>query len=220
MIIIIYKRCIVNILDVLFTRNLPEYYQIGDIVTDPVIINNTEKYKKIIFPIMATASTIAACLIIVFSLGMGRGGSGGSVNPTDVLNNGEIIETSDIVNSNNDRVDSVIPLPEDEESTQKGEEETSKIIEDDTTKEYEEDTNKNTENDTEGPMTESAAKMIALTHAKLKAEDVEFTGSNLQDVDERYVYKISFKTKNNPSITYYNYEIDAITGEVLLAEKN
>lgn len=56
-----------------------------------------------------------------------------------------------------------------------------------------------------------SAKGIALSDAKLTDKDVTFTKTKLDKDDGRYVYEIEFYSTSNE----YDYEIDALTGEVL-----
>ncbi len=55
------------------------------------------------------------------------------------------------------------------------------------------------------------AKTIVLEHAKLVEGDVQFYQSNLEIDDGRAIYEIDFWHGN----TKYNYDVDALTGEVL-----
>lgn len=57
---------------------------------------------------------------------------------------------------------------------------------------------------------EAAAKAIALQHAGVNEADLTFVKSELEREDGRMVYDISFYKGN----TEYDYEIDAITGEI------
>ena len=60
-------------------------------------------------------------------------------------------------------------------------------------------------------LTEEQAKTKALAHAGLKAADVKFVECQLETDDGRSVYDIEFYSES----AEYDYEIDALTGEVL-----
>lgn len=62
------------------------------------------------------------------------------------------------------------------------------------------------------PVTEEKAKEIALAHAKLKADQVRFLQSHLDQDDGRQVYDVEFCGKDHKE---YDYTIDATTGEIL-----
>ena len=59
---------------------------------------------------------------------------------------------------------------------------------------------------------EEAAREIALQHAGLTAEQVTFLPTDLEIEDGRQVYDVEFYTAG---YTEYDYEIDAVTGEVV-----
>lgn len=61
-------------------------------------------------------------------------------------------------------------------------------------------------------ITEEKAKEIALGHAKLKADQVVFLQSHLDQEDGHQVYEVEFYSKDHME---YDYTIDAATGEVL-----
>ena len=62
---------------------------------------------------------------------------------------------------------------------------------------------------------EEKAKSAALSHAKLKAEQVTFVSCNLEWEDGRRVYEVEFYTASGQE---YCYEIDAYTAKVLSAD--
>ena len=61
------------------------------------------------------------------------------------------------------------------------------------------------------PITEEAAKEIALTQAGFKADEVTFTKVKLDTDNGKSVYEIEFTQGN----TEYEYDIDAATGDIL-----
>lgn len=62
---------------------------------------------------------------------------------------------------------------------------------------------------------EKAAKEIALTHAGLTADEATFLPTELEREDGRQIYDVAFYTAENAA---YDYEIDAVTGEVVRCE--
>lgn len=82
------------------------------------------------------------------------------------------------------------------------------------------DTTVSGQNATEKPIesstiTKESAKMIALSHAGAKEENIERFESMLDYEDGRQVYEIEF----NFNGFEYDYEIDAKTGEILKFDK-
>ncbi len=69
---------------------------------------------------------------------------------------------------------------------------------------------------TDGYIGEERAKAAALTHAGLKESDVSNMIVKLDRDDGRYVYDVEFLQGN----TEYDYEIDAVTGNVLKYDKD
>lgn len=63
-----------------------------------------------------------------------------------------------------------------------------------------------------GILTESRAKEIALGHAGVTEKEVTFVKSKLDWEDGRQVYEVEFYANN---YTEYDYEIDAVTGEII-----
>lgn len=59
---------------------------------------------------------------------------------------------------------------------------------------------------------EEGAKAAALAHAGLQSADVTFIKSELDQENGRQVYEVEFYTRNGRE---YDYEIDAVTGEVV-----
>lgn len=67
-------------------------------------------------------------------------------------------------------------------------------------------------NNASGIITENDAKEIALNHAGLKNEDVTFIKTGLERDDGVQKYEIEFYSSNYEE---YDYEINAVTGEIL-----
>lgn len=61
-----------------------------------------------------------------------------------------------------------------------------------------------------GPIDINQAKQIALEHAKLNAKDVSYHKAAKDNDDHKQQFEIEFYHNN----TEYDYEIDAITGEI------
>ena len=62
------------------------------------------------------------------------------------------------------------------------------------------------------PIAEASAKTIALVHADVNDSDVSFVKVKLDRENGRHVYEVEFYDSN---YNEYDYEIDALTGEVL-----
>jgi len=60
------------------------------------------------------------------------------------------------------------------------------------------------------------AKQIALAHANLAQKDVTFVKTKLDNEDNRIVYKIEFVISN----IEYDYEIDAVSGEIISSDSD
>lgn len=60
------------------------------------------------------------------------------------------------------------------------------------------------------------AKQIALAHANLAQKDVTFVETKLDNEDNRIVYKIEFVISN----IEYDYEIDAVSGEIISSDSD
>ena len=60
------------------------------------------------------------------------------------------------------------------------------------------------------------AKQIALAHANLTQKDVTFVKTKLDNEDNRIVYKIEFVISN----IEYDYEIDAVSGEIISSDSD
>lgn len=66
-------------------------------------------------------------------------------------------------------------------------------------------------NNNESYISEDEAKEIALEHAALAGEDVDFVKVKLDEDDGRVEYELEFYYENKE----YDYELDAVSGEVL-----
>lgn len=60
-------------------------------------------------------------------------------------------------------------------------------------------------------ISEEEAKSIALSHARLTAEQVHFITSHLDTDDGRRYYDVEFYTEEGQE---YDYEIDSVTGDI------
>lgn len=64
-------------------------------------------------------------------------------------------------------------------------------------------------------LTVEDAKAIALNHAGKKAEDVVFSKAKCEKDDGRWIFEVEFHVTG---LTEYEYEIDAVSGEILEAD--
>ena len=171
--------------------------------------------------LLVLSLTLSALLLVGCTTDQQAAAEPAPVESTKIMELTENAQTTALVHTDvKDAEDFVPPVKEEaKQDTPKDSKDESKPSSKETKDESKPSSKENTQADTSNtpeavpsPISEQTAKDTALTHAGVSDSDASFVRVKLDREDGRQVYEVEFYDSN---YTEYDYEIDALTGNVL-----